>query len=254
MKVRILSDLHLELPDRQSYSAIVDDVECDAVVLAGDIANGTDGLDWAANTFGRPVIYVMGNHEYYGHDAQTLLSQAREKAHALGIHLLECDEVTLEGTRFVGCTLWSDFGVASTKTDEVRSRRMAEQLLPDCRLITNHGATLDTKGMIEWHQSSRDWLAHNLNVSQPAVAITHFVPTPQLTNPQFGVDDDLTPYFHTNLEGLMGDAVPFWIYGHNHYTAAGEIVTERGITYVVSNQLGYPKEGQGFEHDFVLTV
>ena len=68
MKLQIASDLHLEFLQRlfpgerlmsPAYSA-------DLLVLAGDIANGTEAIelfrDWPV-----PVLYLAGNHEFYGH-------------------------------------------------------------------------------------------------------------------------------------------------------------------------------------------
>jgi hypothetical protein len=42
VRLPVLSDLHLE---RAAFD--VDDVEADAVVLAGDIGRGTLGVEWA---------------------------------------------------------------------------------------------------------------------------------------------------------------------------------------------------------------
>ena len=79
MRIRVLSDLHLEFFDDPADAGIHDDVDCDVVVLAGDIANGIDGLEWAADTFmSRQIIYVMGNHEYYEQDLHHTLARARE--------------------------------------------------------------------------------------------------------------------------------------------------------------------------------
>jgi hypothetical protein len=37
------------------------------IVLAGDIFSKHLGLEWARKAFpDKPIIYVMGNHEYYG--------------------------------------------------------------------------------------------------------------------------------------------------------------------------------------------
>jgi hypothetical protein len=37
------------------------------VILADDIHIGQKGIDWAkANFQDKPLIYVFGNHEYYG--------------------------------------------------------------------------------------------------------------------------------------------------------------------------------------------
>jgi hypothetical protein len=38
------------------------------VVLAGDVAVGPRGLDWIRQRYpDRPVVYVLGNHEFYHH-------------------------------------------------------------------------------------------------------------------------------------------------------------------------------------------
>ncbi|MFP3434621.1 metallophosphoesterase family protein, partial [Paraburkholderia sp. SIMBA_061] len=63
MKIRVLSDLHLE----SDQPEIIPHADADLVVLAGDIHNHAEGLRWAAETFDGavPVVYVPGNHEYY---------------------------------------------------------------------------------------------------------------------------------------------------------------------------------------------
>ena len=64
MKIHILSDLHTEFAEFSPP-----DTDADVVVLAGDIGVGLGGIEWAASKFPKvPVIYVPGNHEYYGHD------------------------------------------------------------------------------------------------------------------------------------------------------------------------------------------
>lgn len=48
----------------------------DGVVLAGDVHTGKSGLRWITETFrDRPVIYVLGNHEFYGHDTPALTEE-----------------------------------------------------------------------------------------------------------------------------------------------------------------------------------
>ena len=61
MRLHILSDLHLEFEPFTPPA-----VEAEAVILAGDVSTGRNGLKWALKTFPhRPVIYVIGNHEFY---------------------------------------------------------------------------------------------------------------------------------------------------------------------------------------------
>ena len=63
MKIRVLSDLHLENDEPE----LIPHAHADLIVLAGDIHNHAAGPRWAAQTFDGavPVVYVPGNHEYY---------------------------------------------------------------------------------------------------------------------------------------------------------------------------------------------
>ncbi len=65
MRLRLLSDLHLEHFDSPPA---LPEASADAVILAGDIHAGIQGLGWAAERFaGTPILYVPGNHERHGH-------------------------------------------------------------------------------------------------------------------------------------------------------------------------------------------
>jgi len=67
VKIQVASDLHLELlpQDYGIQRLLVPHPQADILVLAGDIHNGTKAIklfrDWAV-----PVLYVAGNHEFYG--------------------------------------------------------------------------------------------------------------------------------------------------------------------------------------------
>ena len=75
MRIRIYSDLHLE---REPFLPPANDA--DLVVLAGDIANGAAGIEWAGATFGTPVLYLAGNHEYYDGEFESVQSAMRPAA------------------------------------------------------------------------------------------------------------------------------------------------------------------------------
>ena len=69
MKLHILSDLHLEFSQLD-----IPAVDAQILVLAGDIATGSKGIDFAKSVSSRyaHILYVMGNHEFYGHDISTM--------------------------------------------------------------------------------------------------------------------------------------------------------------------------------------
>lgn len=111
MKIHILSDLRFEF-GRWPKGIDVNAIDADVTVLAGDIGVGLEGIGWAL-TNNRPVIYVMGNHEFYGQcPMNDLWRKAREKVADTHIHLLENESVLIddphnpgECVRFIGATL-----------------------------------------------------------------------------------------------------------------------------------------------------
>jgi len=110
MKLLVLSDLHLEFAPFVPEPAAV--AAADVVVLAGDISPGTKAIAWARQAFpGKPVVYVAGNHEFYRCDWDKLPGALREEAKKHDVHFLENEAVTIEGVRFVGATLWTDFAL-----------------------------------------------------------------------------------------------------------------------------------------------
>lgn len=63
----------------------------DVVVLAGDIHCGGQTVGWVKQAFpDRPVVLVLGNHDYWNHtDINGALDKAREETAGTHIHLLE---------------------------------------------------------------------------------------------------------------------------------------------------------------------
>lgn len=101
MKIALYSDLHLECLD-VSWQPEPMDVE--VILLAGDIAKHTYGMEWAARTFfewpSKPqVFYVAGNHEYCDSHLGLLDQLRQPKWQSKGVQLLERDEVILPSLR-----------------------------------------------------------------------------------------------------------------------------------------------------------
>lgn len=106
MKIALYSDLHRECGPWEPPPAAA---EADVSLLAGDIGPHTHGLEWAAHAFGgqefaaSTVLYVAGNHDYYG-AGLGLLEQLRRNS-AGRVRFLERDIIEIDGIRFLGCTL-----------------------------------------------------------------------------------------------------------------------------------------------------
>ena len=103
MKLHILSDLHL---GSGGFDHPVSDA--DLVILAGDIARPRESVPWARQ-FGKPVLYVAGNHEFYGGSIDGTMETLRHLCAGSEVHVLDDREIVLGGIRFLGSTLWTDF-------------------------------------------------------------------------------------------------------------------------------------------------
>jgi hypothetical protein len=133
VRLHFLSDLHVEFAPFVPDPAAVD--MADVIVLASDIHQGARGMAWVRQAFaGKRIIYVAGNREFYKHHWDAHLALLREQAAMYGIDFLENDVVTIEGIRFLGTTLWTEFEYfgASRRSQNMRQ---AENVLNDFRLI-----------------------------------------------------------------------------------------------------------------------
>jgi predicted phosphodiesterase len=253
VRVHVLSDLHLERGGMPPAAA-----DADVVVLAGDVGRGVLGLKAAIASWPeQPIVYVHGNHEPYGHGLPDLVGQLRTVAALPAGHarVLERDEAVIDGVRFLGCTLWSDFEVAGAHERE-RAMAICGELLNDYEHIrwTPQARTLRPEDTLRLHRASRRWLQHRLNTRfpGPTVVVTHHSPLPPREYIADPVRRALAGAFVSDLTDLMGSArVAVWIHGHTHRRVD---LTLHG-TRVVSNPRGYPDAPvEGFEPGLVVEL
>jgi predicted phosphodiesterase len=250
LRLHVLSDLHLE-----HAPFTPPPVEADVVVLGGDTAPGTAGVEWAQRQFdGRPVVYVAGNHEFYGNDLPGLTGRMRSAAVGSGVHVLENDEVVIDGVRFLGCSLWSDFDFAGPE-NRTSSMRVAERIVNDYKEIRSSepDRPLRAQDTRDLHLTSRAWLEERLATPHPGptVVITHHAPLIR-ERPDNRVLAAIGGAFASDLSGLMdGGLVDLWVFGHIHRA----VDTTVNGTRVLSNQRGYPHEPvDGFDPELVVEV
>jgi hypothetical protein len=170
-----------------------------------------------------------------------LIDELRRAAAGSSVHVLENDELTLGGVRFLGCTLWSDFDFDGPE-HRGEAMRLCERVVNDYEHITFGPGrrTLAARDTRMRHLSSRRWLGMRLAQphSGPTVVVTHHAPLIR-TRPPESVLRALAGAFASDVTDLMGaDRVALWIFGHTHRTADLGI---RG-TRVISNPRGYPRQ------------
>ncbi|MBN2706290.1 MAG: metallophosphoesterase [Deltaproteobacteria bacterium] len=240
MRILVLSDLHLEFAPLPLPTPAVD-----LVLLAGDVAQGTAGLDWVKeNCAGLPVVYVAGNHEFYGSEYFWLLAQLRRQAAAAGIYFLENDAVEIGGLRFLGCSLWTDFNLYHEANLHAKCAQRGISDFSSIRVRESGSERyLKPKDVRGFFQQSKDWLQQMLAAGDPdsTVVVTHSAPAwGSLARCYAG--DSLTPFFIVDLEKMIKQYQPrLWLHGHTHNSFDYEL----GRTRIICNPRGYAGENRG---------
>lgn len=244
MRIRVLSDLHLEERPFDPPPA-----PADVVVLAGDIANGRAGIEWAKQVFDLPVLYVPGNHEYYEGEFAAVQHALVNATRDGMVSLLDCTEHVIGNTRFLGCALWTDFSLAAD-AERPQVIEKNRRFNPDYRLIGFGDRRFAPEDGMALCLDQKKWLAQKL--AEPfagdTVVITHFAPHTGSIAPAF-TDHPANAGFIVPMDALMGKAA-LWIHGHTHTAFDYEV----NGTRVVCNPRGYPEEETGFDPRCVVSL
>jgi Icc-related predicted phosphoesterase len=248
MRHHILSDLHLEFEPFKPPA-----VEADAVILAGDVSTGRNGLKWGLKTFSdRPVIYVLGNHEFYGQKLQKLIAELKEMARGTNIHLLENESFTIGAVTFLGTSLWTDFALNG---NPVVSEVVAQTGMNDYRRIRTlpNYRRLRPSDTRQLHAQSRKWLEDEFSglKGRKVVIVTHHAPSPESIPAAFN-GDAFNPAFASDMRRFITESgAKLWVHGHLHSPSDYMV----GDTRVLANPRGYPTESrQGFNPGLVVEV
>lgn len=234
------------------------DVTADVVILAGDIDRGAKGVVWAKKRFPEiPVIYVAGNHEHYGERIGRLHEKLREAAVGSNVVILENQPFELNGYRFFGATLWTDFNLFGDRPTAMVVAGAKGTGMNDYRKVRRQDAgKLQPKHTALLHADSRLALTQFLTSGDLArsVVITHHAPSPKsaATGKELDV---ISAAYVSNMDELIVERGPaLWVHGHIHEARDYRV----GKTRVVNNAFGYRTEAgpenSGFRADLVVEI
>jgi predicted phosphodiesterase len=230
VRIGLVSDLHLEFyrDDGEALLLSLEPTDVDVLVVAGDLAGPPQlqrGLRTLCSRF-RQVVYVFGNHEYYGSSFSDLRQEVAWSVWDLeNLHLLDNRAVELGGQRFVGTTLWFTPGAG----DDLFAHMMS-----DFDAIERFA---DEVG--EENRRALDFLRATVRTND--IVVTHHLPSWRCVVPKFS-GSVLNRFFVCDQEPLILERQPaIWAFGHTHEPSDLRI----GVTRVVCNPLGYPGEHFG---------
>jgi len=250
MKIWLLADLHLEFADlRQPLT----NPDADVCVVAGDLCRApANGVHWLARHIAHamPCVYVAGNHEFYKGSISEALEDGRSAAVGFpDVHFLENDIVVIDGVRFIGATLWTDYRIeghpevamfhARERMNDYR--QIAKQRNPWRRFVPETAFRI--------HQQSRLFIDSALKAdSIKTVVVTHHLPHARSIPLRFQ-GDLLNAAYASDLSGVIKSGRPaLWVHGHTHDSCDYMV----GDTHIVCNPRGYDDENGAF--DPVLSV
>jgi 3',5'-cyclic AMP phosphodiesterase CpdA len=231
MKIHIISDIHLEFGKFRHSPP-----ESDVVVLSGDIAVGLAGIEWAQKTFDCPVVYVAGNHEFYSNRVlHEHYDKMRQKAAGTNVRFLQNEAAEIDGVRFLGCTLWTDFDLYGNSPVALV---VAQQKVNDFQQVKlGYRKPFTSSDALVEHMVSRQFMRDEFEKGFPGktVVCTHHAPSELSVHERYQ-NDKLTPAYASRLENFILTHDPvLWTHGHLHNSVDYEI----GDTRVVCNPRGY---------------
>lgn len=240
-------------------------IGADLLVLGGDIDSGRSAVEYAAEAAAYcqcPVIFVPGNHEYYGYDIDRELPEMRALAACSNgrVNLLDRDrlDMAIEGRRVavLGATLWTDYALNGSKTKQIQTAmRNAGFGLNDHTMIRLRGNRFQPFHARQLHDLARRWLAVEIPRARAeadlVVVVTHHAVIGQEASAEEYRGGDLNPAFASDMRTEIEEWGPdLWISGHTHHSFDVQV----GRTRCVSAQRGYVGSEAGAETFVPLIV
>jgi Icc-related predicted phosphoesterase len=245
MKVKVVSDLHLEMCE--NGHGVPDLGSGDVLILGGDILCArhfkTEGplhkvyddfLQKCVKNFDE-VLYVAGNHCFYGYNYEGTWKVLKENLPS-SIHLLENDFVKIKDLVFLGCTLWTDF-----RNGNALDMMEASQCMNDYKAIriTSKYRKMNPDDTYEFHKKSKQFLLKKLNQFQNdnVWILTHHGPSYQSVHSKYKNSGFANSAFVSDLDEfiLNHPQIKYWSHGHTHESFDYMI----GNCRVVCNPRGY---------------
>ena len=282
MKIKVVSDLHLEFSDIN----IKNDEGCDVLVLSGDIMVAEDLHRHAAADFNPyssgafanlsrrmetaqrfrdflkrvsfqfpHVVYVAGNHEFYHFRWFETIDVLRDEcAQFPNVYFLEQDCKKINDVTFIGGTLWTDMN-----NNDPLTMHAIRDMMNDFRIIRNDKAgftALRPADTVVRHKNMLKYIQTVIEgkFDEKFVVCGHHAPSKLSTHEQYKDETLMNGAYSSDLSEFILDhpQIKLWTHGHTHHPFDYTI----GETRIVCNPRGYEgyEPESGWNPNIVLEI
>lgn len=270
--IRVVSDIHWEFDAKYDINNLWTPKELDTdadtiLIIAGDMWYGLQAID-VIETFHKrfaKVLLVLGNHDFYFHDLNTLAIDFQVELLTRGmmnVELLNRNNIMIDDYIFVGATLWTDM-----KNEDTYLQAMAKQIMyPDFAYIEVNQRVDEENHYQKIHDefTPKIWLKENQkdmdyikvittqNRDKKIIVITHHAPTEQSIHDRFKNAGDTNYYFVNTYHNFIedNDNIKYWVHGHIH----NKMIYDINKTKVIANPRGYPRENNEFDEECIFEL
>lgn len=254
MKIKIVSDLHLEFCGME-----LPNNGADVLVLSGDIMVADDCkfnpryerfFEQVSRDYPK-IVYIPGNHEHYhGHMSRTDAKIKEFLENYSDVYYLNNEWVDIDGVAFIGNTLWSDIN----KQDPV-SMLYVKNALNDFNVVKagSNYRRYNPNDWVENHVKALEYITKTYDEIhekyQRIVVCGHHAPSLQSIHPRYKGDIHVNGCYASDLDNYIISRynISLWTHGHMHNSFDYHI----GNTRIVCNPRGYANaaENENFEFD-----
>lgn len=249
MKIWLFSDLHLEFGDLPQALEIPG---ADVCVVAGDLCRApANGVHWLAKTIASkiPCVYVAGNHEFYKGSIREGVEDGRKAVP--GRPLFGNDFTIIDGVRFIGMTLWTDYRIEGHPDLAMHHARERMNDHRQIALQRNPWQRFVPESAYRLHQESRRYIEATLKADPiKTVVVTHHLPHAKSIPARFERDLLNAAYESDLSEVIVAGNPALWVHGHTHDSCDYQV----GSTRIVCNPRGYDNENRECDPALVLSV
>ena len=204
-----ISDIHLNFYNGE-FPLFEDERNKETILcIAGDLWSNNKlvthiaGKSWLCSLAAsfHSIVFVLGNHDYWGLSLEEANKQCAEGIQQIGlenVHLLDSDSINIEGTTFVGATLWTDFCQENPEImsvapqymvdyGKIRKDRKANRILP--------------RDILKEHKKQRKAIFKTTKEAEGnVVVITHHAPSSLSIHDKYKGEGDINCFYYSNLE------------------------------------------------------